>query len=102
LDKPVIVFTGFNSKEDLEHLALPNTVTTIGAHAVEGSGIKAIEIPDSVQNIAEFAFNGCGNLASVIIGNNVETIGEKAFNNCSALTTITIPASVTSIASNAL
>ena len=54
-------------------------------------------IPDSVESIDDYVFNGCSGLTSITIGNSVTSIGNYAFYNCSGLTSITIGNSVTSI-----
>jgi hypothetical protein len=69
--------------------------TTLHAYPVGKTG--AFIIPNSVTNIANYAFYGCTNLASVTIGNSVTSIGSSAFCNCSNLTSITIGNSVASI-----
>lgn len=57
----------------------------------------AVIIPEGVTSISDFAFEGCGGLTSVTIGNSVTSIGNRAFRNCSGLTSVDIPDSVTSI-----
>ena len=48
------------------------------------------EVEYSVTSIGNEAFNNCGGLTSVTIGNNVTSIGESAFSNCSGLTSVHI------------
>ena len=77
---------------------IPNSVTNIGNSAFESCpSFTAITIPDSVTSIGDFAFSFCDSLASVIIPNSVVNIGEGAFRCCESLTTINIPDSVTNI-----
>jgi hypothetical protein len=77
---------------------IPNSVTNIGNSAFESCpSLTAITIPDSVTSIGDFAFSFCDSLASVIIPNSVVNIGEGAFRCCESLTTINIPDSVTNI-----
>jgi hypothetical protein len=57
----------------------------------------SIEIPGSVTNIGNFAFQDCTKLSDVTFSNGVTTIGVDAFAFCTSLTNITIPASVTNI-----
>ena len=50
----------------------------------------AYEIPESVTEIAEFAFKNRTLLTSVRIPNNVERVGKSAFEGCSSLDEVTI------------
>ena len=68
---------------------IPNTVTSIGNNAFEGSGITLITIPDSVTSIGAYAFRNCRNLATVTIGNGITIIEGRTFYDCSTLTTVT-------------
>ena len=72
-------------------------VTSIGRSAFYFSKATSVTIPNSVTNIASYAFNECANLKSVTIPNSVITIGETAFIGCYELSSLTIPASVKSI-----
>ena len=51
----------------------------------------------SVTNIENYAFEGCENLTSVVIGDSVTSIGSMAFFYCDAINSVTIGSSVTSI-----
>ena len=64
---------------------------------LNGEKITALEIPDSVTTIGEWAFAGCSGLTSVTIGNGVTSIGESAFAYCGWLTSVTIGSGVTEI-----
>ena len=83
----------FNSKNNLQNITIPNTVTSIGEECFSCSGIQSLRIPDSVIELSNFAFADCGSLTSIVIGNKVTSIGEEAFAR-SAISTITIPSSV--------
>jgi hypothetical protein len=54
-------------------------------------------IPDSVTNIAGYAFYECAALTNVTIGPNLTGIGEGAFGGCYNLSSLVIPDAVTSI-----
>ncbi|MCD8132582.1 MAG: leucine-rich repeat domain-containing protein [Clostridiales bacterium] len=54
-------------------------------------------IPASVTTIGEFAFDGCENLTSVVIGSGVTTITDSAFWYCTGLTSLVIGSGVTTI-----
>ena len=60
-------------------------------------GCKNSIIPDdgSVTGIAEYAFENCIGLTTVIIPEGVTSIGTNAFHGCSGLTSVTIPKSMT-------
>ena len=58
-------------------------------------------IKEGTKTIADSAFKGCTNLASIIISNSVTNISDNAFYNCKNITSIAIPGSVTSLSSNA-
>lgn len=78
-----------------------NSVTSIGNHAIAGTQITSITIPNSVTSIGDYAFYLCTSLTTATIGNSVTSIGSNAFLVCLGLTSITIPNSVTDIGSYA-
>ena len=59
------------------------------------AGCASTVIPDTVEEIGEYAFDDCSSLTSITIPPSVTEIGEYAFCGCSSLTSITIPESVT-------
>ena len=79
----------FYSCHELSSVIIPNSVTTIGREAFEGSGLTSIVIPNSVTFLGEGSFRETG-LTSVVIPGNVKTIGEKAFMRCENLTDVTL------------
>ena len=105
--------------EEVKELSIPNTVTSISAHAFEScASITSVDIPSSVTSIGEKAFAlthltsvtipsqitsykgafaGCTLLTSVEISDGITIIDEAAFNGCEHLTSIDIPNSVTTI-----
>ena len=64
---------------------------------IDNELVTELFIPDSVNAINQYAFNGGSCLTSVIIGNSVTSIGSFAFGACTRLTSVTIGHSVTSI-----
>ncbi len=110
----------FYGWDSLDSVTIPNSVTSIGNQAFNGSGIDSVTIPSSVTSIGDWAFAHCNsladvtipssvsrigegaffeceNLVDVIIRNGVTTIGNQAFRWCANLSTVTIPGSVTNI-----
>lgn len=87
-----------------------NTAKVVANENVEGYYTGNVVIPSTVTYqgttfnvvaIDDNAFDGCYDLASVVIGENVTTIGEQAFQGCSGMTSVTIGSNVASIGSKA-
>ena len=72
---------------------IPNTVTTIGGGAFEGTTLKSIVIPEGVTLIENEAFKDCKSLETVSLPNSLERIYPFAFRN-SNISSISIPAGV--------
>lgn len=96
----------------LEEISLPSTLTTIGTMAFYNSGLKSVEIPDSVRDIVNVdgegnestvyglgfsSFNSCVNLESVKVGKGVKTIPSGAFGYCLALKEIYLTPSLNEV-----
>ena len=67
-----------------------------------GSATELI-IPPSIEDatvtaIAEYAFEDCVSLTSVVIPDTVTSIGQAAFTGCAALTCVNLPSGLTKIA----
>jgi hypothetical protein len=62
-----------------------DTVTTLQRK------LKSIELPDTVEDIDDYAFYSFSNLQRISLGKNIRTIGEYAFSRCPLLTSLTIP-----------
>ena len=77
------------SGELVTRLVIPDSVTSIGDHALSGcSSLTSVTIGSGVSSIGSSAFHNCSNLISVTIGNNVTSIGGSAFSYCARLTNI--------------
>lgn len=68
---------------------------------LNGTLVTALEIPEGITSIKDFAFINAECLESVVIPEGVTSIGEKAFYNCSNLVSVTMPDSVESIGEDA-
>ena len=74
--------------------------TIIDNNAFQGrKELQSITIPDNIEMIGGYAFEGCSNLSTVNFGpgSKLTSISPNAFQNCTALTSITLPNSVTTI-----
>ena len=73
------LYAGANLYIDNElvtELVIPETVTEIKENAFYGCGsLTSVKIPDTVTNIGEDAFSECDKLTSAEIGNGVTSIG---------------------------
>ena len=112
----------FSACSSLTSVTIPNSVTSIGSSAFDGTawynnqqnGLvyagnvvykykgtmpanTSITFKEGTVGIASYAFNGCSGLTSVIIPNSVTSIGSYAFSGCSGLTSVIIPNGVTYI-----
>lgn len=88
----------------LESIILPPSLVTIGDRAFYGSGLKSVEIPDSVRDresgdsvlkgLGYGAFENCASLVSATIGSGITKISSAAFGYCLNLQKVYIPSSV--------
>ncbi len=78
----------------LKSIEIPNTVTEIGNYAFQYSGLMELTIPESITNIGIMAFANCPNLTTVYFNaincNKVNGI----FNSCEALNKVVFGKSV--------
>ena len=85
----------FLDNTNLESVALPESLTTLGIRAFGGcKSLKTIKIPSKVTAIPDRCFVYCSSLESVTIPEGVTTIGSYAFQSCK-LNALTIPEGVT-------
>ena len=84
---------------ELKSFQFHNTVTTIkdGAFRACSKLGPHVEVPDSVTEMEDRAFDGCSSLESIKLSINTPAIGFFAFWGCIKLKSITIPVSVTRI-----
>ena len=83
---------------EVTDLTIPNTLNSIGNYVFEGcTGLSNVTIPNSVTIIGNSAFSSCSGLTQINIPNSVTTIGDHAFSKCTGLTSVIIPNSVTTI-----
>ena len=86
----------------LKNTVIPNTVENIGEFAFyQCSGMSGMDIPESVTCISSYAFYYCRDLTSICIPDSVKSIGSAAFYGCTGVKELTVGKSVESIGNNA-
>jgi uncharacterized repeat protein (TIGR02543 family) len=76
----------------LESVTLNENLQSIGNYAFSDSGLKSIEIPDSVTNLGGIngrVFEYCRRLENVVIGDGITQINSRIFSSCTSLAAIT-------------
>jgi len=70
-------------------------LTTIDTSAFEGaSNLVALEIPETVTQVADGAFRGCTSLTNMVIPSGETNINDNLFNGCTNLTIVTLSADI--------
>ncbi len=71
---------------------IPDSVTEVADYAFYDISLLAnVNIPDSVNIIGKYAFYNCEDLRTIIIPKKVTKIEEFTFSGCSSLTNVTLP-----------
>ncbi len=90
--------SAFSECVSITGITIPDTITQIADYAFYGlTGLKTITIPNNVTLIGESALKNCPGLTSITLPNNIIEIGYGAFDGCSGLKNITIPNTVVKI-----
>lgn len=94
--------TTYHKGKDLEKIYVPEnidglTVTALGSSLFADTTLKSIILPDSLNEIGDYAFSNCTNLASITIPENVTKIGTYAFQSCTKIQNIFISENIVDI-----
>lgn len=84
-------------KDRMQHVVIEEGVNSIGARAFYNSMIEDIEIPATVSEIGESAFNSCKQLKECVVPPLVTEIKDMTFESCSSLTSVRLMGEVTRI-----
>ena len=91
----------FNYCTGLTTIKIPAGVKDIVRYTFRGSGLKTIELPETLESIGNSSFRSCTSLESLVIPDKVRTIGKNTFRDCSKLQQVTMPSFLMSVASDA-
>lgn len=69
----------FTECANLQEMVLPTTVTSIQTNAFSRTGLKSIDIPNSVIRVGGDAFAYCSSLEKVVIGAKVKQLDQGVF-----------------------
>lgn len=76
-------------RTNVSQIPLGERLVSVGASAFESSGLKELQIPDSVTDLGESCFSGCRSLLSVEIGKGVRELPHLCFYQCAKLGSVT-------------
>lgn len=92
----------FNDCFFARQITLPDTVTSVGAHAFEDTEIEEMVFPDSVTEVGAYALAYCPRLTSVRLSNHAPSLPDSFLYQSGALKELTLPEGLTSIGNSAI
>lgn len=91
----------FYYKRSLKSVSIPTTVTRIDPLAFYYTGLKAVELPASIDSLGHSAFKDCRSLESAVLPDGLTSVSHHLFSGCKSLTSISLPSHVRSIGTEA-
>ena len=91
----------FYDCENLSEVKLNDKLESIGDYAFSYSGVKSVDIKDSITSLGAGAFDSCKQLQSVKIGKGIKNIKYYTFAWCEKLDKVIIPDNITNIGAEA-
>ena len=81
-----------------KNVSVPDTVEVIAEGAFEeNDNIELVVLPNSVKRIQAYAFWGCDNLDTVVLGKGLNQVGDYVFAGCKGLKQMNLPSNIMSI-----
>ncbi len=81
-------------------VTVPEGVTVVGHGSFTGKKVTKVEIPHSVREIGDAAFQSCDELTSITIPGSVKKIGVAVFFGCTKLSTVVLEEGLSVIGNN--
>ena len=89
-------------ESNITSITLPQSLKEIAKYAfADCKQLKKIDLPNSVTSVSEYVFSNCTSLKSATWSKNAKTVPSHAFNNCKSLVQVRLPEGVTEIAESA-
>ena len=80
----------FSTCSNLKYVTINEETTIIPREAFVYTGLIEINLPDTIEEIGQFAFEGCTSLNEIEIPSSVISINSSAFSGCTSLSKITV------------
>lgn len=91
----------YPAANDSESYTVPDSVDSIAQYAFQNATkLKSITLPEDLKKIGYYAFGNCDGITEITIPLGVTSLGGSAFYGCDGLTGIDIPASIGTIGEN--
>ena len=90
--------TQWKCASDAEAIELPEGITTIGDYAFEDfTTLQSVKLPESLCHIGAGAFYNCKALTDINLPDNLQSVGPEAFFSCRSLKRVILPQGLKSV-----
>lgn len=96
-----VAITGCDASATI--VSIPRTIDSLPVTEiwdVSSPGMIEVTLPDSINEIHNFAFSGCSNLISIRLPEGITAIRKRVFAGCRSLQNVELPSTVKTISSN--
>lgn len=91
----------FYNCTNLKTIEFADTIQSVRRYAFYGTGIEILELPNSLEEIGDYAFSSMESLKTITFSNNLKSIGNYAFAFDDFLKSISLPESLETIGNKA-
>ena len=79
----------YNGETEVTEITVPEDVTSIPAYSMKFKNVVKVTIPEGVENIGNYAFNGCTALIDINLPQSLTHVGNRLFEDCPNLAVTT-------------